>query len=69
MKTTYQNKFLIYSILLIISSRRYEDGPAISFRSVFKRVEGTYDVVKFEVGGADSTYAVLANLCYGKITF
>ena len=49
------------------SGCRYEDGPGISFRSACARVEGTYDIVKFEVGGADSTLSIISQSCYGKI--
>lgn len=50
-----------------ISGCKYEDGPGISFRSACARVEGTYDIVKFEVGGADSTLSIISQSCYGKI--
>ncbi len=60
---------LIGMMCLVLSSCRYEDGPGVSLRSPCARVEGIYDIVKFEVCGADSTLSIISQPCYGKIRF
>lgn len=49
-------KFLIISIVLttIFSGCRYKEGPMISFRSVYKRLQGYWEIVEFKSNGIDS---------------
>jgi len=49
-----------------ISGCRYEDGPAISFRSVENRLKGEYNIEKFEKGGIDLTDSLKKMICYNK---
>jgi hypothetical protein len=65
-------KFNTITIVLIcqlcfVSGCKYEDGPLISLRSANSRIEGTYDIKKFEYGGNDSTQALKSKPCYGEI--
>ena len=53
-------------VLLVFAGCRYEDGPAISFRSVENRLKGEYDIVKFEKGGVDLTDSLKKMICYNK---
>ncbi len=46
---------LIIITTILESCKKFPDGPCISFRSVIKRIEGTYKVDKFFINGADST--------------
>ncbi len=63
-------RYLIFFIFLSFCSIScYDEGPLISFSSATSRVEGTYDVEKFEVGGADSTIAYKSKTCYHPILF
>lgn len=40
---------------LLIACSKFEDGPAISFRSVMKRIYGTYKIEYFSKNGTDLT--------------
>lgn len=64
----YSLTIVLICLIVFISGCRYEDGPAISFRSANSRIQGTYDIKKFEYGGADSTFALKSKSCYGEIT-
>ena len=58
----YLMKFavLIMLALVIISCKKYEEGPLISLRSVEKRVEGDYKLKKCSINGKITTQT-LAN--------
>lgn len=63
-------KIIIIGLMcLVLSACKYEEGPSISFRSEAKRIEGTYDINKFTVGGKDSTHNIKSKLCYSKMKF
>jgi len=49
---------LLCSIVLV-SCKKYEEGPAFSFRSVSNRITGNWKVENFKVNGVDSTSALL----------
>ncbi len=69
---TFQLKTIkILSLFLIcfFTNSCYDDGPLISFRSAESRVDGTYDVEKFEVSGTDSTIAYKSKPCYHPVRF
>ncbi len=53
-------------LLCVISGCRYEDGPAVSFRSVANRLKGEYTISKFEKGGIDLTDSLKKMICYNK---
>jgi hypothetical protein len=42
-------------LLIIFQSCRYDEGPAISFLTVKKRIEGQYHVSKLNIDGKDCT--------------
>jgi hypothetical protein len=60
---------VIGCLVCFIAGCKYDEGPWISLRSACARVEGEYNIVKFEIGGADSTSVVTSQTCYGKIKF
>ena len=64
----YQHLFYLLLLTFYLTSC-YDDGPLISFRSANKRVDGTYEVEKFKVGGVDSTITYLSKSCYSPILF
>ncbi len=68
-KKLKNNVLVAFTSLFIITSCKYEDGPSISLRSAEKRIDGTYDVVKYTIDGFDSTAALKSKPCYGLITF
>jgi hypothetical protein len=50
----------VFCLLLLITSIsffscKYEEGPAISFRSPEKRLQGVWEVSRFQVNGIDCT--------------
>ncbi len=45
---------LILLAIAFVPACRYKDGPVISFRSIQKRLEGTWQVVGFTSNGVDS---------------
>ncbi len=50
-------KIILFILLLILAipfACRYKEGPLISFRSVQKRLEGTWQIVGFTSNGVDS---------------
>lgn len=55
---TYIFKFctLLLLIVFLISCKKYDEGPWISFNSKDKRLIGTWEVEKFTVNGYDSTH-------------
>jgi len=57
----------MFSLFILISSCKYEDGPAISFRTAENRLKGEYVIEKFEVGGQDLTDSLKKMICYEKI--
>jgi hypothetical protein len=68
MKMVFLNalKIVLISTVCFFSSCRYEDGPAISFRSVENRLKGEYTIFKFEKGGIDLTDSLKKMMCYNK---
>jgi len=51
-----KRKFYIIIIpILIFSGCRYKEGPLISFRSIEKRIKGTWEIVGLTSDGVDST--------------
>jgi len=44
----------LFLILIYITSCRFKEGPLLSFRSVKKRLEGTWQVTGFSSEGVDS---------------
>ena len=46
---------LLFTVLLLASCKKYDEGPWISFRSKEKRIIGTWEVQAFYVNGYDST--------------
>ena len=56
MKKSIKNTLVFALILALFSScSRFEDGPKISFRSIEKRIYGTYRVEYFSKNGTDLT--------------
>ena len=56
MKTIIKNTFVFTLILAMFSScSKFEDGPKISFRSIEKRIYGTYRIEYFSKNGTDLT--------------
>ena len=49
-------KFIIISIVLtiVLSGCRYKEGPMISLRSAYKRIEGYWQIIEFTSNGVDS---------------
>jgi len=49
-------KLLVLLIVLttILSGCRYKEGPMISFRSIYKRLQGYWEIVEFKSNGIDS---------------
>jgi len=49
-------KYIIISIVLttVLSGCRYKEGPLISFRSVYKRLQGYWQIIEFTSNGVDS---------------
>ncbi len=54
MKTKNIVLIIIISAMLVACSK-FEDGPAVSFRSIYKRFEGKYKVVKITKNDTDLT--------------
>ena len=52
---TFFSYLIITSIFFVVISCRYEEGPAISFRNVDNRVQGTYNVNGFWINSIDCT--------------
>jgi hypothetical protein len=56
MKTIIKNTLVLALILpLFFSCSKFEDGPKISFRSIEKRIYGTYRIEYFSKNGTDLT--------------
>ena len=61
------NLNVLICLLLIVSCKKYEEGPWFSFRGVDKRVQGFWDLEYLFIGDVDSTAAVKSQLCSGLL--
>ena len=41
-------------IAIVLSGCKYKEGPMISFRSVYKRITGAWEIIEFTSNGVDS---------------
>jgi hypothetical protein len=54
MKITSKALLLSFSLILLFSCKKYEEGPLISFRSAKNRIYGNHTLTKYTVDGIDS---------------
>lgn len=62
---------LLFIVICFADCRKYPEGPCVSFKSKYSRVEGDYNVQTFLIDGADSTSQLACNTCsfsYNKKT-
>jgi hypothetical protein len=57
------------TFLFLTSCIKYEDDEFISFKTPEERIQGTWTLDKYTVGGVDSTKEALDAICNGKIDF
>lgn len=44
---------LVLCLAILTSCKKYEEGPVISFRSKTKRLEGSWQIVKWKINGTE----------------
>ena len=52
--------------LLFFACKKYEEGPALTFRTAKARITGTWNLTSFHVNGIDSTSQMLSDSCYSS---
>jgi len=64
------NRKILYTLVLLLffAACKYEDGPAISLRSKYQRLEGDWQIENLKIDGIDSTQRYLDS-CNCKLWF